>query len=175
MGMKDLYLYSTEVTGAVYNLVLPEGMQNVNFNSCQGLKGSVDKLALLEGKCRTWTSAAAGASQAHFPPPKGQRSRTTAARKRTSKLCGNEVCILINEPTARCKKKALILECGVTLARSPSRGTVGRGTHSYDATRAFKYCSRTLSSPAGQDAQPVPITAYFCCSDLLIATGSPTA
>ena len=104
VGMKDLYLYSTEVTGAVYNLVLPEGMQNVNFNSCQGLKGSVDKLALLEGKCRTWTSAAAGASQAHFPPPKGQRSRTTAARKRTSKLCGNEVCI--HEPTARCKKKS---------------------------------------------------------------------
>jgi hypothetical protein len=49
VGMKDLDLSETKVTGAVDKLALPEGMQTVNFNSCYSLTGAVDKLALPEG------------------------------------------------------------------------------------------------------------------------------
>ena len=39
VGMKDLDLSVTKVTGAVDKLVLPEGMQDLNFWLCEGLTG----------------------------------------------------------------------------------------------------------------------------------------
>ena len=40
--MKDLDLRNTEVTGAVDKFVLPEGMQSVDFQYCEGLTGTAD-------------------------------------------------------------------------------------------------------------------------------------
>ncbi len=41
VGMKDLNLRKTEVTGAVDKIVLPDGMQSVNFYGCTSLTGDL--------------------------------------------------------------------------------------------------------------------------------------